>query len=71
MSQEFKKQFRKFLWILIGSSSASFITMLTVQYFMGGIADIDQVIGKSFLIGFGLALLVFIVPARNNRYPWQ
>jgi hypothetical protein len=71
MSPDNKKRFIKFLWILFASSAASFIAMTTVQYFMGGIRDIDQVLLKSCLLGLSLAILVYVVPKRNNRYPWQ
>ena len=71
MSDEFKGRFNRFLKILIGAGLASFITMITVQYFMGGIKNIEEAVGRSFLIGFGLALLVFVVPQGNKKYPWQ
>lgn len=71
MSHKNKKLLKKSFWILTYSSIASFLTMITVQYFMGGISDVDRVIGRSLLIGLGLALIVFVVPGSNERYPWQ
>jgi hypothetical protein len=71
ISRQKKKLIKKSLWIFVGSSVASFISMIIVQYFMGGIQDVSQIIQRSLLIAFGLATIVFVVPSSNQRYPWQ
>ena len=71
MSHQLRENIKKFIKISIFSGLASFLTMITVQYFMGGIRDVGDVLVKSLLIGFGLALSVLIIPKRENKYPWQ
>jgi magnesium-transporting ATPase (P-type) len=68
--REFVSLLKKFMLIFIGSTVASFLTMALVQYFMGGVRDIQQVIEKSLMIGIGMGLIVFIAPQKRNHYPW-
>jgi len=71
MSDEFKRKFLRFLKVMLSAMLASFVTMMAVQYFMGGIRDIAEALGKSFMIGFGLAFIVVVIPKRQKKYPWQ
>jgi hypothetical protein len=69
---EFKNRFLRSLRVLAFSSVASFMAMIIVQYFMGGIRNLDLAIGKSLMIGFALALFVFLLPtSHHGKYPWQ
>jgi hypothetical protein len=71
-SPQMKRRLLRSLYILVGAGTAAFLTMIIVQSFMGGIQHIDLALGKSFMIGFGIAVFVFLLPAqRNERYPWQ
>jgi hypothetical protein len=69
---EYKKRIRSAVFVLVGASLASFVTMLVVQAFMGGVRDIWPVLGKSVMIGLGMAFFIFLLPtARTGKYPWQ
>ena len=72
MSTEFKIRLRKAAYIFLLAGGASFLSMIVVQFFMGGIGDIVATLGKAFMIGVGMAMIVFLVPqSRGERYPWQ
>jgi hypothetical protein len=46
--------------------------MIVVQYFMGGIRDLALALGKSFMIGFGLAIFIALLPkTERDDYPWK
>jgi hypothetical protein len=69
---EYKKKIRKAAFVLVGASLASFLTMLVVQVFMGGVRDIAPVLGKSIMIGLGMAFFIILLPSsRPGKYPWQ
>jgi hypothetical protein len=68
--RELVRLLRKVLLIFIGSMVASFLTMLLIQYLMGGVRDIQPVVGRSIMIGIGLGLTVLIAPQKRNNYPW-
>jgi hypothetical protein len=61
---------RKFVLIFIGSTIASFLTMILIQYFMGGVRDIPQIVERSIMIGIGLGFIVIIAPQKRIHYPW-
>jgi hypothetical protein len=72
MLGDFRFRIRRSFFVLIGAGSASFLTMMVVQYFMGGIRDVDIALGKAFMIGFGMAVFIFLLPSKQKeRYPWQ
>lgn len=72
MRSVYKKKLRKAIVILILTWVASFLTMMVVQLFMGGIEDILATAGRSFMIAIGLAIFVFLLPSTpRRRYPWQ
>ena len=72
MRREQKKKLRRAIYILLLTWVASLATMLIVQYFMGGIQDVVSVVGRSFVIAFGLAAFIFLLPSEPRRkYPWQ
>ena len=63
---------RRFLLVFISAGLASFLTMIVVQYFMGGIRDLALALGKSFMIGFGLAIFIALLPkTERDDYPWR
>ncbi len=59
MKRLLRQRLRIALYVLAGATVASFLSMLLVQSLMGGIRDIQLVLGRSFMIGFGLAVFVF------------
>ncbi|MCK4900673.1 MAG: hypothetical protein KAS38_17965 [Anaerolineales bacterium] len=72
MQIEYKKKLRKATIILLFTWVASFLTMMIVQLFMGGIQDVLTTAGRSFMIAFGLAVFIFLLPSTpRRRYPWQ
>jgi hypothetical protein len=72
MRTEYKKKMRKAIMVLLLTWVASFLTMMIVQLFMGGIQDILTTAGRSFMIAIGLAVFVFLLPSTpRRRYPWQ
>jgi hypothetical protein len=69
---DYKRKLRRALFVLIGASIASFVTMIVVQALMGGIRDIELIAGKSFMVGFGMAVFIALLPSeRPHKYPWQ
>ena len=63
---------RRFVMVFVSAGGASFLTMLIVQYFMGGIRDLTLALGKSFMIGFGLAIFIALLPkSERDDYPWR
>jgi len=72
MKPQTMRRIRRSLFVLVGVSVASFLSMMIVQLFMGGIRGIDAVILKSIMLGLGMALVIFLAPAKKlDRYPWQ
>ncbi len=72
MPDELKSRLRRSFFVFTGASGASFLTMMFVQLFMGGIAHVDLALGKSFMVGLGIALFVLLLPvSRQEKYPWQ
>lgn len=72
MNPEIMYRLRRSFWVLVGAGGSAFLTMLIVQLLMGGIRSPEIALGKSFMIGFGLAMFIFLLPGRGqNHYPWQ
>jgi hypothetical protein len=72
MKPRWIRRIRKALLVLVGAAAASFLSMIVVQFFMGGVRGIDGVLARSLMIGLGMALVVLLAPAqKKERYPWQ
>jgi hypothetical protein len=72
MTNEISSRLRRSLFVLVGAGGASFLTMIIIQLFMGGIRSPEVAFGKAFMIGFGMAMFVFLLPStQRERYPWQ
>jgi hypothetical protein len=72
MKPQLARRIRKSLLVLAGTAAASFLSMIVVQLLMGGVRGIESVLMRSFMIGLGMALVVFLAPSKKlERYPWQ
>lgn len=72
MKRQTIRKIRRSFFVLVMVTVASFLSMLVVQLFMGGIRGVDAVAMKSIMLGLGMALVVFLAPAKKlERYPWQ
>ena len=62
-------QLKRFFLVFLSSSAASFASFLLVQYIQGDISSLVVTLGKSFIVGFGLAML-FAIPRQSRKdYP--
>jgi len=65
-------QLKRFFLVFLCSSAASFASFVLVQYFQQGdiYSSLIVTLGKSFMVGFGLAML-FAIPRQSSKdYPW-
>ena len=69
---EVKKRLKKSLWVLVGASLASLVTMLLIQFAYGEALDFTLNLRKALMLGFSMAIIVILMPDnRAERYPWQ
>ncbi len=61
---------RKFFSIWLFAGSASFLTLLIVQYFQGELDPWLRILGKGFFVGLSIAVM-FSLPRKRKDYPWM
>jgi hypothetical protein len=62
--------FQKFFKIWFAAGSASFLTLLVIQYFQGDPDALYQILIKGLMTGMGIAIL-FSLPRKRKDYPWM
>ena len=62
--------FQKFFKIWLAAGSASFLTLLVIQYFQGDLDILYKILFKGLMVGLGIAVL-FSLPRKRKDYPWM
>lgn len=69
---EVRRRIKKSLWVLLGATLASFLTMVLIQLLFKESMNYWLYLRKALMLGFSMAIIVILLPGgRVERYPWQ